>query len=39
MDTATNSATNCRRTATVVSAWIVGLAVWASGMAGLAMFF
>jgi hypothetical protein len=35
----TNSLANCRRIGILVSAWVVGLTVWASGMAGLAMFF
>jgi hypothetical protein len=42
MDTGTplsNSLANCRRTAILVSAWAVGLTIWAGGMAGLAMFF
>jgi hypothetical protein len=34
-----NSMANCRRIGILVSAWLVGLAVWAGGMAGLAMFF
>lgn len=42
MDTGTplsNSLANCRRIGILVSAWAVGLTIWASGMAGLAMFF
>ena len=34
-----NSLANCRRIGILVSAWVVGLAVWVGGMAGLAMFF
>ncbi len=35
----TNNLANCRRVGILVSAWVVGLTVWAGGMAGLAMFF
>jgi hypothetical protein len=34
-----NSSSNSRQVIVVVSAWVVGLTVWASGMAGLAFFF
>ena len=34
-----NSPTNCRRIGILVSAWVIGLVVWASGLASLAVFF
>lgn len=37
--TTMNSATNARRFGILISAWIVGLTVWASGLVSLAVFF
>jgi len=37
--TTLNSSTNARRFGILISAWVIGLTVWASGLASLAMFF
>jgi NO-binding membrane sensor protein with MHYT domain len=34
-----NNRTNRRQVMVLVSAWVVGLGIWASGMVGLAFFF
>jgi NO-binding membrane sensor protein with MHYT domain len=39
MENVSNSTTEARRIGIVVSAWVVGLTIWAAGMVGLATFF